>query len=163
VPVIDKDSIVTDVVLASLAGVSARRIRQLAEDGRLERIGQNKYPLGASIRALLEDAAGSGSALQRERTRKVSADATREELELAKAMAEVAPIDEIARIWSRKFAVIRQNLMTVPSRVATRIVGEKDERRITAVLKEEISDGLRRGAEAEIDLESEEHDEQESN
>lgn len=162
-PVIDKDSIVTDVVLASLAGVSARRIRQLAEDGRLERIGQNKYPLGASIRALLEDAAGSGSALQRERTRKVSADATRAELELAKAMAEVAPIDEIARIWSRKFAVIRQNLMTVPSRVATRIVGEKDERRITAVLKEEISDGLRRGAEAEIDLESEEHDEQESN
>jgi phage terminase Nu1 subunit (DNA packaging protein) len=156
------DQIVTDVELGALAGVSARRIRQMAEDGRLERIGQNKYPLGTSIRALLEDAAGSGSALQRERTRKVAADATRAELELAKAMAEVAPIDEIARAWSRKFAVIRQNLMTVPSRVATRIVGEKDERRITAVLKEEISDGLRRGAEAEIDLESEEHDEQES-
>ena len=153
---IDKDMTVSDVVLASLAGVSARRIRQMAEDGRLERSGQNKYPLGASIRALLEDAAGSGSALQRERTRKVAADATRAELELAKAMAEVAPIDEMARAWRMQFAVIRQTMMTLPSRVVPRIVGEKDERKVIAVLKEEIADGLRRGAEAEIDLEDDE-------
>jgi hypothetical protein len=159
---IDKDMTDSDTTLASLAGVSARRIRQLAEDGRLERIGQNKYPLGASIRALLEDAAGNGSALQRERTRKVAADATRSELELAKAMAEVAPLDEIARAWGQKFAVVRQIMMTLPSRVATRIVNQKDERKIIATLREEIADGLRRGAEAEVfNLENESDDESE--
>ncbi|MGA7438785.1 MAG: terminase small subunit [Luteibacter sp.] len=154
---IDKDMIVSDAVLASLAGVSSRRIRQLAEDGRLERTGQNKYPLGASIRALLEDAAGSGSALQRERTRKVAADATRSELEVAKAMELVAPIAEIERVWNLKFTMIRQIMTTIPSRVASRIIGERDERKIKDVLREEINDGLRRGAEAEIDLDDEEN------
>lgn len=157
---IGKETIVTDVVLASLAGVSARRIRQLAEDGRLERIGQNKFVLGDSIRALLEDAAGNGSQLQRERTRKVAADATRAELEVAKAMGEVAPLAEIERAWNLKFATIRQIMTTIPSRVAGRIIGERDERKIKDVLREEINDGLRRGVEAEIDL-NEDEDEHE--
>ncbi|OKO90741.1 hypothetical protein AC629_04005 [Bradyrhizobium sp. NAS80.1] len=158
---IDKDMTVSDAVLASLAGVSARRIRQLAEDGRLERIGQNKYPLGASIRALLEDAAGSGSELQRQRTRKVAADAERAELEVAKAKGEVAPIAEIERVWETKFAMIRQVMTTIPARVANRIVGEKDERRIKDLLRDEIYDGLMRGAAAEINIGDEDNDDHE--
>lgn len=158
---IDKDATVSDVVLANLAGVSARRIRQLAEDGRLERVGQNKFQLGPSIRALLEDAAGSGSALQRERTRKVAADATRAELEVARAMGEVAPIAEIEQAWKLRFTIIRQIMMTIPGRVALGIVGEKSERRIAEVLRGEIADGLRRGADAEINFDEENDHDQE--
>jgi len=165
VSVIGKDSIVTDVVLASLAGVSARRIRQLAEDGRLERVGTNKYVLGDAIRALLVDAAGSGSELQRQRTRKVAADAAMAELELAKAMGAVAPLDQIQRVWERSYAMLRQAILTVPARVSMNLVGEKSEARIKQVLKTELSDALTRFADAPLTLdedEDEDEDEQPS-
>jgi phage terminase Nu1 subunit (DNA packaging protein) len=147
---------VTDVELAGLVGVSSRRIRQLAENGTLERAGRGRYELGPALRALLEDAAGSGSALQRERTRKVAADATRAELELAKAMGEVAPIGQIARVWALRMTIIRQGMMTLPSRVASRLVGEKDERRVNAILRDEIVAALHQAADAEITLDDEE-------
>lgn len=158
-PVISADTLVTDTQLASLAGVSARRIRQLAEDGRLERNGRNEYVLGPAIRRLIEDAAGSGSALQRERTRKLAADATLAELELAKAMQAVAPLDEITRAWSRKMAVIRQLVLTVPARVAMSLVGERSEIKIKQSLTNELTDALRRAAETEATDEESEEDE----
>lgn len=130
--------------LAALAGVTDRRIRQLTQEGKLSRTGRNKYQLGESVRVLLALAADNSDSteMQREKLRKLKADATMSELELAKARAEVAPIAQMERIWERSFATVRANMLTIPSRVVTSLIGEHDERRFKAVLTEEIRQAL---------------------
>lgn len=152
------DTLVTDAELAALANVSPRRIRQLAESGVLERVDRNQYALGASIQALLEEAAGSGSALVRERTRKLSAEATRAELQLAKERGEVALIDEFARVQSAKYAIIRQNIMQVPQRAVLQLLGCTHETEFKAKLKDELTLALKTAAETEPDLTDETDD-----
>lgn len=144
------DTLVTDAELAALVNVSPRRIRQLAESGVLGRMERNQYALGASIQALLEEAAGSGSALVRERTRKLTAEATRAELELAKARGEVAPIREFERVQTAMFAAIRANVMNVPQRVVVQLLGETDETTFKKKLRAELTLALETAAAAEL-------------
>lgn len=155
------DALVTDAELAALADVSPRRIRQLAESGILERVGRNQFVLGPSIRALLEEASGSGSALVRERTRKVKADADRAELELALARKEVAPIHQMARMWERQCSLIRAGMLNIPQRAVVRILGETNERTVKAVLREEITAALQAAADS-VDQPDETEDEEDA-
>jgi len=145
---------VTDADLAALAGVSTRRIRQLVEAGRLTRIGRNRYALGDAFAALVEEMAGGDKAseLTAERVRKLRADASLAELELAKATGLVAPIGEMERVWRHSYALVRTNMLNIPRRVVTSLVGETDERRITEVLKSEITQVLRDAAEQPMEL-----------
>lgn len=145
---ITSETLVSDEVLADLVGVSSRRIRQLAEVGTLERTERGRYELGPAIRALLENAAGTGSELQRERTRKVRADADLAELELAKQKKLVAPIEEFEKVWRHQCALIRSGLLQIPQRVVLQILGESDERRMKSILTDEIKDALKRAAES---------------
>jgi phage terminase Nu1 subunit (DNA packaging protein) len=149
---------VTDADLSKLAGVSTRRIRQLAEQGTLVRLGQNRYNLGAAFQALLEDAAGSGSELQRQRTRKVKAEADRSEMELALARKEIAPIADMERIWSRHLGMIRTGMLNLPQRVVTQILGETNESFFKAKLRQEII--LVLTAAADTNLEDEPNDDE---
>lgn len=139
---ISPDQTITEAELASLVGVSTRRIRQLAEQNVLERAQRGRYELGASIQALIENAAGNASELQRERIRKLRADADLAELELARGRALVAPIAEMERAWENACATIRANMLGVPQRVIIRIVGETNESTIKAALRDEICTAL---------------------
>lgn len=145
-------ALVTDAQLAAILGVSARRVRQLAETGALERVARGRFELGPSIRALLEHAAGNGSELQRARTRKVRADADLAELEFAKAKGLVAPISEFERVQTARNALIRLNVFQVPGRAVLRLLGETQEARFKSVLREELTTALKTAATAEIDL-----------
>ncbi|CAN7264866.1 type IV toxin-antitoxin system AbiEi family antitoxin domain-containing protein [Trinickia sp. LjRoot230] len=152
------DTLVTDAQLAALVNVSPRRIRQLAESGLLERVERNQYALGASIQALLEEAAGSGSALVRERTRKLSAEATRAELALSKERGEVALISEFERVQSAKYAIIRQKIMQVPQRAVLQLLGCTQETEFKAKLKDELTLALKTAAQTEPELTDETDD-----
>ncbi|MEN9901634.1 MAG: hypothetical protein RL651_298 [Pseudomonadota bacterium] len=134
--------LVTDRDLANLAGVSDRRIRSLAEIGVLERQGRGRYALGQAIRGLLDNAANNASELQRERTRKMAADADLAELEYAKQKNLVASIDQVERMVSSAFAQVRASIRKVPERTVAQLIGETDERRFKTVLLEEIDQAL---------------------
>ena len=134
--------LVTDRDLANLAGVSDRRIRSLAEIGVLERQGRGRYALGQAIRGLLDNAANNASELQRERTRKMAADADLAELEYAKQKNLVASIDQVERMGSSAFAQVRASIRKVPERTVAQLIGETDERRFKTVLLEEIDQAL---------------------
>lgn len=157
--------LVTDAELASLAGVSARRIRQLAEQGTLERVERGRYALGPSVQALIEDAAGTGSELQRERTRKVRADANRAELAFATERKLVAPVNEFLMVWSSRCALIRSRIMNVPERVVVQILGETNDSILKAKLRAELTLALQDAAgpidlTKPNDLESQDHEPQ---
>ncbi|EEZ8330739.1 type IV toxin-antitoxin system AbiEi family antitoxin domain-containing protein [Escherichia coli] len=134
------DMMVTDADLAELTGLSSRRIRQLVESGRLTRAGRNRYQLAEVFMALVEEMSGGDKAseLTAERVRKLRAEATLAELELAKQRGEVAPIDEFQSVWTNRFTIIRANMLQLPQRVVTMLIGETDERRFKQVMTEEI-------------------------
>nr|WP_243434813.1 type IV toxin-antitoxin system AbiEi family antitoxin domain-containing protein [Pseudomonas sp. 30_B] len=139
---------VTDAQLAAVAGVSTRRIRQLAEAGRLTRVGRNRYELGEAFAALVEEMSGGDKAseLTAERVRKLRADANLAELEYARARDLVAPLSECEKAWEQFCVVLRSNMLNIPNRIAGAIVGETDERRLKKVLREEISLALQAAA-----------------
>lgn len=139
---------VTDDQLAALAGITPRRIRQLVESGRLARVGRNRYALGDAFAALVEEMAGGDKAseLTAERVRKLRAEATLAELELAKQREEVAPLSECEKAWEQFCVILRTNMLNIPTRIAGSIIGETDERRLKAVLREEITLALQTAA-----------------
>ncbi len=150
------DTTITDAELAALAGVSARRIRQMIEAGDLERVGRGRLALGASMKALIELAAGNGSALQRERTRAIKAQADLRELEFMRARGAVALISDFERVQAARAAVIRQNMLNIGQRACLRLLGEKSEEVFKRVLREEVTLALKSAAEATLDLQEDE-------
>ncbi|SEI86955.1 Phage DNA packaging protein, Nu1 subunit of terminase [Azotobacter beijerinckii] len=145
---------VTGDDLAALVGVTARHIRRFAEAGKIERTGRNRYRLGQAIPALLEEMAGGDKAaeLTAERVRKIRAEATMAELELAKAKGLVAPLEQMERAWRHQCTLIRTNMLNLPRRVVSSIVGETEERRIASLLRAEIEQVLRDAAEERVDI-----------
>jgi phage terminase Nu1 subunit (DNA packaging protein) len=79
-----------------------------------------------------------------------------DELALARDMGEVVPIDQVKRLRARSYAMMRQTIMTVPSRVAMSLVGEKSEIRIKQVIAAELTDALNRFADQDIELSDDE-------
>lgn len=90
--------------------------------------------------------------------RKMAADAAHAELDLAVARRKVAPIDEFERARAMENAVIRANVMNVPSRVVSQLIGETSEARFKEVLSGELVQALETAADADVELDDEEGD-----
>lgn len=143
---------VRDTDLAALVGCTARYVRKLAQDGVIERAGRNTFKLGSisTIIQHLHRAQGTAAQLGAERVRKLKAEATLAELQLAKERGEVAPLEEITRAWERATAQIRARMMQIPQRAVVQLVGESDETKIKAVLMGEIKLALTEASDPEI-------------
>lgn len=100
------------------------------------------------------DEAGGGEALDEQivKRRTAAIRLRADELDLAKQMGLVAPIEEFERAQAKLFAMLRQAVMTVPARVAMSLVGEKSELRIKQVLTAELTAALTKVSELDFDL-----------
>lgn len=154
---------VSDADLAALVDLTPRRIRQLATEGKLSRVGRNRFRLGESIRVLLAEAAenNEGSELQKERLRKLRAEATMTELTLAEQTRQVARIADFKRVWEARWALVRANVLNVTNRAVLRLLGELSEEAFKRTLREELVIALKTAAEAEIDLSADEDEDHE--
>lgn len=84
--------------------------------------------------------------------RKIAAEASLAELELAKAKGEVAPIRDFERTWSAMMASIQQNVMNVPQRVVVQLLGETNETVFKQKLRAELTLALEQAATADLDV-----------
>lgn len=152
-----QDTEVSDAELAALVGLTDRRIRQLAQAGKLKRTGRNRFRLGDAVRVMLDEAAenNEGSELQKERLRKLRAEATMAELELAKERGEVALVSEFENVQTARATLIRANIMQVPTRAVLQLLGETSEEVFKSKLKAELALALQSAADAKVDLASE--------
>ena len=89
--------------------------------------------------------------------RKLAAEAAKIELELSRARGEVVPLKQLERALANTFAEVKTNMRTVPSRVATALIGEDSETRIKAVVLAEIDQALE--ALGDFDLDEPDDDE----
>ena len=106
-------------------------------------------------------AAGDGPDDEDElKRRKLAAETGRAELEFAKARGDVAPVREFERAQAKLMAAIRANIMNVPARAVLQLLGETDEATFKQKLKAELTLALEQSAQADIDLEDEEPDDE---
>lgn len=89
------------------------------------------------------------------RHRKLAAEASLAELELAKQMGRVALIDEFERVQARVMAIIRANLLNVPARASLQLLGVTDESVFKSVLRAEIAQAIDQAVAADIELDDE--------
>jgi len=110
----------------------------------------------ASVSAWLEqrakESSGNDNADERElKRRKLAAETAKVELELARVRGEVVPLKQLERALANTFAEVKTNLRSVPSRVATAIIGEESETRIKAVILKEIDQALETLGDLDLD------------
>lgn len=154
--------------LAEIFGVSLNTITAWLRNGcPYQEKGRQGKPWRFNTRDVAEwqreqaqiEASGDGPLDEQElKLRKLAAEATQAELDLARDRRQVAPISEFERARAMENATIRANVMNVPGRVVTQLIGETDEARFKEVLAAELVQALESAAESDVDLELEEEE-----
>ena len=127
------DMVVTGETLAQIIGISARRVRELRDQGRIPDTDGGQYVLGDAVRAYCAgirpasgQAAAGGSALgddddrttlTEERTMLTRAQREAQEFKNQIAQGEFVKADEVEHVWSDFLRNLRSRVMAVPSRV----------------------------------------------
>jgi len=155
-----KGEIVSRNRIAEICGVSAPTVDHWVITGApfVTRGGRGKpWAFNTSdviawrVEKAAQEASGASPADERElKLRRLKAQTELDELELAKARGEVAPLEQFTRAMEMAFAEVRAGMRAVPTRASRRVIGETDETRIKAVMLEEIDQALE--SLAEIDL-----------
>lgn len=151
--------------LAEIFGVSLNTVSSWVRNGcPFEEKGRQGKPWKFNTRDVAEwnreqaqiEATGEGPMDEMElKLRKLAAEAALNELELAKQRKLVAPIDEFERARAMENATLRTNIMNVPSRVVSQLIGETSEARFKEVLAAELIQALESAAESDIELDEE--------
>lgn len=139
--------------IAKLLMLSERRVQQLTASGVIPKVGHGKYELAPAVQAYIRYLQGSKGSddspvdFNVEKALLTKAQREREELDLAVARREVAPVADFERAQARAFAQIRANVLNVPQRVVMQVLGETDETRFKAALRRELVSALEESAE----------------
>ncbi|MBS3978396.1 MAG: hypothetical protein KGZ77_01180 [Rhodobacteraceae bacterium] len=122
---------ISETELADLLGLTANRIRTLTRDGVLKRTGKATYDRREAVRsychALREaltkkgHASKGGDAMAAEKLRLAAALAEKAERANAAARGELIPAAQVAREWSEVLRGVRAGLLSLPSRVGSRL------------------------------------------
>ena len=91
----------------------------------------------------IEKLSGEGvSDAEELKRRKLAAETAKVELELSRLKAEIVPLAQLERALANVFAEMKTRMRSVPSRIATSLIGEDNETRIKAVILQEIDQAL---------------------
>lgn len=138
---------VSTVELACVLGITGRRIRQLAEDGQLEKVEQGRFNLSSSVqRYISEVAKGSKSAddVKMEKARQQS------EVTLKAAKAEIARLEmkelqgkmhrseDVEAMTTDLIYAIRGALMALPGRLAVEVAATQTAAEAAEIVRKEI-------------------------
>lgn len=91
-----------------------------------------------------------------EKARLTKAQAEIAEIELAQKRGELAPVADFEKATEAIMRTIRTNMMNIPQRAVTRLLGETDETTFKDVLRDEIRQALETTAGSELEVDEEE-------
>jgi len=138
-------------VIARVLGVTARWVRQLAEDGTLPKVGRGQYLLVPCVQAYIkywQDKAESrgveaaDGTLDAARTRKTQAEAELAEIELAAARARYLPIERHEERYRQRCDALSARVRGLGQYIGDVQLAASDT--AAAALLERISDALLR-------------------
>lgn len=143
---------VSTTELACVLGITGRRIRQLAEDGQLQKIGNGRFRLADSVQAYIRlSAAGPLDEEEKkmEKTRRlaeVQFKASKASIEKAKA-AELSGsmhrAEDVAAMTEDLVYTIRSALMALPGRLAVDVAAVETPAEASEVIRKEVNKIMR--------------------
>jgi len=133
---------VTAETLAKIFAVTDRRIQQLAKDKVIPKDGKGQYPLMPSIMAYIQylQSLAKGKNITPEdihveRLKKIRIENELLELEAQKQRGEVLDAEIVAEKLCQAVLQLRDNLLTVPPRIAPKLVNIDSEQKILEIIE----------------------------
>lgn len=133
--------------LALLFGLSVRRVQQLVEKRVIpDAVTHGEYDMASCVQAYIQHLRGriaqGGDTMAKQKVRILKARADSAELERAKLQGKLVPAVEVGDAWRALVAVIRQNLLTVPTKVAALLGMARSASEAQQILKTAINEAL---------------------
>ena len=163
-PCVDTKSLCKVGEIAEVLMLSERRIHQLVRQGIIPKAKRGRYELASAVQGYICYLESRNPAIapsvgeevfdyRRERARLTKAQADRAEAETAKITGEVVSVRQVERNLATLFAEVAANMRNIPTRVASALVGNTDEREVKTVLLREIDSVLTALADSDILIE----------
>jgi phage terminase Nu1 subunit (DNA packaging protein) len=134
----------TTMQAAELLGVSDRRIRQLAEEGIIIRLNNDKF----DARKIAEQYyrfkfdAESSKDFEKEKSKHESIKRKLSEIKLAKLNKSLISVDKIEVSITNMIVIFRNRVLAVPAKIAPKLVGIKNLNQISIILETELNQCL---------------------
>jgi phage terminase Nu1 subunit (DNA packaging protein) len=149
---------ITSKDLASILGVTTRRIRQLTQEGVFPRVARGKYVLGEAMRAYIshlqtkaKEAVVDPKDLKKELTRLRRAQADKTELEVKEYRGELHRAEDVEDVWTEMLSNFRARALAVPTKLAPQILGIEDLKEMQKALKDAVYEALQELSEYDPD------------
>lgn len=121
--------LITDAELARLLGITARTVRNLAQERTIERAAPGRFSASAAIQAYIAHrersatrrGGGDRAAKESAEARLKQAQAEAAEIKAATLRGELVPAAEVTSAWASILRDVRAALLAVPSRVGARL------------------------------------------
>lgn len=145
--------------LSALFNLTDRRVQQMAEENIIPKSDRGLYPLWPSITGyikFLQDRMGgrkSSDDTNSERTRLLSAQAEKTELEVETIKRNLINADQVRTQDFTLAVILKNNLLSMPDRIAAIVAAETDAGAVHDLISDEVRHSLERV------LEAMEHDE----
>lgn len=144
---------VSSTVLANLFGLSTRRIRQLEEEGVINKIARGKYSLQENIKSYITFIKATAD-LKENRIEELKIDYDKEHALLEKAKREKAELEvaqmqgrlheaaDIEREMNKMLAAFRAKILAIPSKLAPQLLAQTDISITESILQTEVYNAL---------------------
>lgn len=154
--------IVNTKVLASILDVSDRRVRQLAEEGVIDKVKTGTYELVPTIRKYIlylkikndnsADEMTNENTYMAEKTLHEKAKRQIAELELAQMQGKLHDSRDVEREMTKMLAAFRARILSIPSKLAPRMIAQNEISVIEDALQNEVYSALQELADYDPEL-----------
>ena len=137
-------------IIAKLLDLTPRRIRQLVDEGVIQRAEKGRYELVPSVRGYiryLRDRAIGADALPDEsarasRARLLKAQAEAQEMENAKNRGYLLSVAVIERAWTEMASAFKSRILSIPGKAAPQVVSCNSISEVKAILERMVFEAL---------------------
>ena len=130
--------------IGNILGISERRVRQLAAEGKIPRPMRGKFDAPACVKAILEAARADrpASALEKSRARAIDARARAQELKMAREERELIPFDDAMESMELMMGAVNTAFVTLPARFTRNLETREKLDELIFVIRTELADKL---------------------
>lgn len=148
----DDAVVVNTVVIAKMFNMTPRRVRQLVEEGVVDRIGHGRFNLIDTVSKyvtflkLNTESLTEGDvteSLDYEKWLHEKAKREKAEIELAHIKKEMHSSGEVEEVMNNMVMNFRQRMLSIPSKCALQLMNRTDPKYIESILEQNVNEALK--------------------
>lgn len=148
----DDSVVVNTVVIAKMFNMTPRRVRQLVEEGVVDRIGHGRFNLIDTVSKyvtflkLNTESLTEGDvseSLDYEKWLHEKAKREKAEIELAHIKKEMHSSGEVEEVMNNMVMNFRQRMLSIPSKCALQLLNRTDPKYIESILEQNVNEALK--------------------